>query len=410
MVGEGFSCRAAARARAALPCSTAQRSPARQPSRYVSMSRTPWPMRSRAGTRQSLPLVVGGRYGLSSKEFNPAMAKAVFDHLKKDDPHAGFTVGITDDVCGTSLPVESGFDIEPPGVTRALFFGLGADGTVGANKNSVKILAEDPGHYAQGYFVYDSHKSGAETISHLRFGKAPLAAPYLLQSADFIGVHKFDFLQKIDVLGAAKPGATVLINAPFDTASVWDHLPRTVQLASHRERPAPFRHRRERRCPAPRPRTAREHDPADLLFRDQRRTAAGGGRSAHPPRRSRRAYGAKGRAVLEKNFAAVDTALEHLQEVSVAEEQSPPKIETAGVHPGRRARPDQTHRRAAICRPRRRDPCQRDPGGRQLCRRNDPIREAQYRLLGAGLEAGSLHPMRPMQHCLPAQRDPGQGL
>ena len=157
------------------------------------------------------------------------MAKAVFDHLKEKEPRGGFTVGIIDDVCGTSLSVDAGFDIEPPGVNRALFFGLGSDGTVGANKNSVKILAEDQGRYAQGYFVYDSHKSGAETISHLRFGNAPITAPYLLQSADFIGVHKFDFLQKLDVLGPARQGATVLINAPYDAASVWDHLPRPVQ-------------------------------------------------------------------------------------------------------------------------------------------------------------------------------------
>ncbi len=267
-------------------------------------------------TRQCLPLVVGGRYGLSSKEFNPAMAKAVFDHLKNEDPHAGFTVGITDDVCGTSLPVESGFDIEPPGVTRALFFGLGADGTVGANKNSVKIFAEDPGHYAQGYFVYDSHKSGAETISHLRFGNAPLAAPYLLQSADFIGVHRFDFLQKIDVLGAAKPGATVLINAPFDTASVWDHLPRTVQLQIIEKGLHLFvidaSGVAQRLGLGPRVNTILQtcfFAISGVLPREEgvRRIRSS----------IEKTYGAKGRAVLEKNFAAVDTALEHLHEVSV---------------------------------------------------------------------------------------------
>ena len=149
------------------------------------------------GTRQYLPLVVGGRYGLSSKEFNPAMAKAVFDHLEKEEPacrlhgrHHGRCLRTR--ACRSKAASTSSRQASH----RALFFGLGADGTVGANKNSVKILAEDPGSYAQGYFVYDSHKSGAETISHLRFGNAPIAAPYLLQSADFIGVHKFDFLQK----------------------------------------------------------------------------------------------------------------------------------------------------------------------------------------------------------------------
>ena len=130
------------------------------------------------GDRAAMPRVIGGRYGLSSKEFHPGMAKAVFDELAKAEPKHGFTIGINDDVSGTSLDVDRDFDIEPEGIVRAVFYGLGADGTVGANKNSVKILAEDPGHYAQGYFVYDSHKSGAETISHLAL--RPVADPRAL--------------------------------------------------------------------------------------------------------------------------------------------------------------------------------------------------------------------------------------
>ena len=181
------------------------------------------------GTRANMPRLVAGRYGLSSKDFDPAMAKAVFDELGKPAPRHGFTVGIADDVSRSSLAVDTTFTIEPPEVVRALFYGLGADGTVGANKNSVKILAADPQRYAQGYFVYDSKKSGSCTISHLRFGPKPIRAPYLLKSANFIGVHKFDFLFKQDVLEAAAPGATVLLNSPYPRDRVWSELPRSVQ-------------------------------------------------------------------------------------------------------------------------------------------------------------------------------------
>ncbi len=182
-----------------------------------------------AGRIASMPTIVGGRYGLSSKDFDPAMAKTIFDELKKPQPKRGFTIGINDDVSHTSLTVDGSFDIEPPDVVRALFFGLGADGTVGANKNSTKILAADPERHAQGYFVYDSKKSGSYTISHLRFGPRPIRAPYLLKSANFVGVHKFDFLYKLDTLTAAAPGATVLINSPYGPDTVWDELPRDVQ-------------------------------------------------------------------------------------------------------------------------------------------------------------------------------------
>jgi len=181
------------------------------------------------GTLTRMPRIVGGRYGLSSKDFNPSMAKAVFDALQKPDLRHGFTVGIIDDVSRTSLPIEPGFDIESPDVVRALFYGLGADGTVGANKNTAKILAESPERHAQAYFVYDSKKSGSYTISHLRFGPRPIRAPYLLESANFIGVHKFDFLFKVDVLAAATRGATLLLNSPYGPDDVWGELPQEVQ-------------------------------------------------------------------------------------------------------------------------------------------------------------------------------------
>jgi len=182
-----------------------------------------------AGKISTMPTVIGGRYGLSSKDFDPPMAKAVFDELKKKEPKHGFTVGITDDISNTSLPVDRSFNIEARETVRALFYGLGADGTVGANKNSTKILASEPGRYAQGYFVYDSKKSGSYTISHLRFGPKPIHAPYLLSSANFIGVHKFDFLFKVDILAAAAKGATLLLNSPYGPDGVWSKLPREVQ-------------------------------------------------------------------------------------------------------------------------------------------------------------------------------------
>jgi len=181
------------------------------------------------GERPSMPLVIGGRYGLSSKDFSPAMAKAVFDELAKPDPKRSFTVGITDDVAHTSLPVDPTFSIDPPDVVQAVFYGLGADGTVGANKNSVKIIAEDAALFAQGYFVYDSHKSGAQTVSHLRFGPRPIHAPYLIQRADFVACHKFDFVERIDVLRLAAPGATFLLNSPYGPDEVWDRLPHAMQ-------------------------------------------------------------------------------------------------------------------------------------------------------------------------------------
>jgi len=181
------------------------------------------------GKLATMPMIIGGRYGLSSKDFDPPMAKAVFDELKKPEPKHGFTVGITDDVSNTSLSVDYSFDIEPPETVRALFYGLGADGTVGANKNSSKILASEPGQYAQGYFVYDSKKSGSYTISHLRFGPKPIHAPYLVKSASFVGVHKFDFLFKIDTLAAAGSNATLLLNSPYGPDKVWNQLPREVQ-------------------------------------------------------------------------------------------------------------------------------------------------------------------------------------
>jgi pyruvate-ferredoxin/flavodoxin oxidoreductase len=181
------------------------------------------------GARKTMPRVIGGRYGLASKNFNPAQAKAVFDELKKRDAKRVFTVGIEDDVAHTSLAVDPSFSIERDDDVRALFFGLGSDGTVGANKNSVKIIAEDPAMYAQGYFVYDSHKSGAQTTSHLRFGKRPIHSPYLIESAGFIACHQASLLDRIDVLRSALEGGTFLLNTSYGPDAVWNHLARSLQ-------------------------------------------------------------------------------------------------------------------------------------------------------------------------------------
>ena len=182
-----------------------------------------------AGRVAAMPRVAGGRFGLSSKDFTPAMAKAVFDHLAAPAPRHGFTVGIDDDVGHTSLAVDVRFSIEPADEVRAIFLGLGSDGTVGANKNSVKIIAEEEGRFAQGYFVYDSHKSGAETVSHLRFGPRPIRAPYLIEHANFLACHHWGFVGRHDILRAAAPGATVLLNSPHGPKEVWDRLPRAMQ-------------------------------------------------------------------------------------------------------------------------------------------------------------------------------------
>jgi pyruvate-ferredoxin/flavodoxin oxidoreductase len=176
-----------------------------------------------------LPRVIGGRYGLSSKEFTPAMVKAVYDEMSKPAPKNHFTVGINDDVSHTSLAYDAAFAIEPDDVVRAIFFGLGADGTVSANKNSIKVIGEDTENFAQGYFVYDSKKSGSTTTSHLRFGPQPIHAPYLIEQANFIACHQWFFLEKYDVLQSAVKGGTFLLNSMFGPGEVWNKLPRQIQ-------------------------------------------------------------------------------------------------------------------------------------------------------------------------------------
>ncbi|ABA88284.1 pyruvate:ferredoxin/flavodoxin oxidoreductase [Syntrophotalea carbinolica DSM 2380] len=182
-----------------------------------------------AAATASVPTVVGGRYGLGSKEFTPAMVKAVYDNLDLAEPKNHFVVGIEDDVCGTSLPVDASYSNDASGIYSAMFYGLASDGTVGANKNSIKIIGDLTDNHVQAYFVYDSKKAGTITTSHLRFGKTPLRSPYLVSNADFVACHNFTFLEKCDMLSKAKPGAMFLLNSLFDKDTVWEQIPREVQ-------------------------------------------------------------------------------------------------------------------------------------------------------------------------------------
>jgi pyruvate-ferredoxin/flavodoxin oxidoreductase len=188
------------------------------------------------GSRAAVPRMHGGRYGLASKDLTPAMVKAVFDNMAGDSPKRRFTVGIRDDVSGSSLPIDLGFDIEPDDVSRALFFGLGADGTVSANKASIKIIGEETPLFAQGHFEYDSRKAGSTTISHLRFGPRPIRSTYRITRAQFIAIHDPEFLERRDVLSAAMPGATVLLNTPLAPERIWASFPREVQEQFARQR------------------------------------------------------------------------------------------------------------------------------------------------------------------------------
>ncbi len=268
------------------------------------------------GRLSAMPRVIGGRYGLSSKDFNPSLAKAVFDELRKPEPRNSFTVGIVDDVSYTSLTPDPNFRIEPDDLVQAVFYGLGADGTVGANKNSVKIIAEDAGLFAQGYFVYDSHKSGAQTISHLRFGPRPIHAPYLIQQASFIGCHQFQFVSRHDVLRLAAPGATVLLNAPHGPDEVWPYLPRAMQqrIIDLKLRLFVIDASRVALDVGLRGRTNTVLQTcffaiSGVLPRDQA--------IEHIKHAIRKTYSVKGQAVVDANFRAVDDTLARLFEVSI---------------------------------------------------------------------------------------------
>ncbi|MCC7497199.1 MAG: pyruvate:ferredoxin (flavodoxin) oxidoreductase [Bryobacterales bacterium] len=268
---------------------------------------------------EKMPKLVGGRYGLSSKEFTPAMVKAVLDNLLIAAPKNHFTIGIYDDVTHTSLDFDPAFSTEDPQTVRALFYGLGADGTVGANKNSIKIIGEDTDNHAQGYFVYDSKKSGSVTISHLRFGPRPIHSSYLISRANFVACHQFNFLEKLDVLKHAETGATFLLNSPFGAGEVWDTLPRKVQQQIISKKLKfyvidGYGVGRETGMGV-RINTIMQtcfFAISGVLPREEAIAAI--------KRAIEKTYGRRGEAVVKKNFAAVDAALDHLHEVQVPAE------------------------------------------------------------------------------------------
>ncbi len=260
------------------------------------------------------PRVIGGRYGLSSKEFTPAMVRAVFEELARPNPRQHFTVGIVDDVTHGSLPVDPEFDIERKDVVRAVFFGLGSDGTVGANRNSIKIIGEETENWAQGYFVYDSKKAGAMTISHLRFGPRPIRSAYQIRRASFVGCHQFTFLEKYDVLEYAEPGAVFLLNSPYGPDEVWDRLPREVQeqIVAKKLR---FYVIDAYKVASDTGMGRRINTVMQTCFFAISGVLPREQAIAKIKESIQRTYGKKGDAVVRKNFAAVDHTLAHLYEV-----------------------------------------------------------------------------------------------
>lgn len=266
------------------------------------------------GWKHSMPAIIGGRYGLASKEFNAGMVKAVFDELKKNNPKNGFTIGIEDDVTHTSLVYDKTFSLERQHLFRGLFYGLGADGTVGANKNTIKIIGDVTDNYIQGYFVYDSKKSGSLTVSHLRFSGHPIRSTYLIQSANFVACHHFNYLRKYDVLKYAENGATFLLNAPYPAEEVWEQLPGKIQEE--------IVHKSLKFYVINASKVARETGMgsrinsilqtcffavSNVMTRDLAiqyiKTAI------------KKTYGRKGEAVVQKNYDAVDQALQHLHKI-----------------------------------------------------------------------------------------------
>jgi len=268
---------------------------------------------------RAAPRIIGGRYGLSSKEFTPAMIKGIFDEMIKAQPKNHFTIGIHDDVTQTSLEYDPAFSTERPETIRAVFYGLGADGTVGANKNSIKIIGEETDNYAQGYFVYDSKKSGSVTISHLRFGPQPIRSTYLIDRANFVACHQFPLLERLHVLKTAEPGAAFLLNSPYGPAEVWSCLPRAVQeqIIGKKLRFFVIDGHKVAREAGMGGRINTVMQPcffvlSGVLPRDEAIAAI---KAAIV-----KTYGKLGEAVVQKNIEAVDRALDHLHEVRVPAE------------------------------------------------------------------------------------------
>ena len=267
-------------------------------------------------SKRSAVEIIGGRYGLSSKEFTPAMVKAVYDNLNQESPKTHFTVGINDDLGHTSLSYDPAFSTEPDSVVRAQFYGLGADGTVGANKNSIKIIGENTPNYGQGYFVYDSKKSGAVTTSHLRFGPNPIHSTYLVSKANFVACHQWIFLDRYDMLSALVEGGTFLLNSPFGTDETWDKLPRTVQqqLIAKKARLFVIDAYSVARDTGM---GSRMNTILQVCFFAISKILPGAEAVEAIRKSIRDTYGRKGEDIVKKNMLAVDETLAHLHEVKV---------------------------------------------------------------------------------------------
>ncbi len=273
-------------------------------------------MAAGAAPFKTAPRILAGRYGLSSNDFTPAHVKAVFDNAAGGTPKNHFTVGINDDVTHTSLSFDPQFSTEDEKTVRAMFYGLGSDGTVGANKNSIKIIGEDTDNFAQGYFVYDSKKAGAVTISHLRFGPKQIRSSYLISQASFVACHQFSFLERLDVLKAAKPGATFLLNSLYGPDEVWDKLPRKVQKHII-DKKLKFYVIDAYEVAKKTGMGVRINTIMQTCFFAISGVLPREDAIAAIKHAIEKTYGKRGEAVVQKNFAAVDAALDHLHQVAV---------------------------------------------------------------------------------------------
>jgi len=283
-----------------------------------------------AGWDGAIPSVIGGRYGLASKEFNAGMVMGVFNELKKDKPKNSFTIGIDDDVTNTSLAYDKKFSLEDQHLFRGLFFGLGADGTVSANKNTIKIIGDVTNNHVQGYFVYDSKKSGSLTVSHLRFSAKPIQSTYLINSANFVACHHFQYLQKYDILKDAQHGATFLLNAPYPTEEVWHNLPHNIQ-EEIKEKQLKLYVINASKVAKETGMGSRINSILQTCFFAISNVIPKEEAIGYIKKAIQKTYGRKGEAVVQKNFEAVDKTLENLSLVdyshfAVGNKESEPAI------------------------------------------------------------------------------------
>ena len=350
-----------------------------------------------------MPKVVGGRYGLSSKEFTPAMVKGVYDNLALDTPKNHFTIGINDDVLGTSLPYDEDYSTEADDVTRAMFFGLGSDGTVGANKDAIKIIGQHTNLYVQGYFVYDSKKSGSSTISHLRFGPRPIKSTYLITKANFLALHQPSLLDLFDFLKNAANGATFLMNSPHPADKLWDTLPARMQQQILDKNIKLY---------------------TIDAFAVARKTGMGGRINmimqtcffklasvipadeaiGYIKKAIAKTYAKKGQEVVDKNIAAVDATLENLHQVdttgktvnghAIPPAMSPDAPDYVQNVLGKMIAVKATASRSAKC------------PWTDIPERNVPVRKTQSGPGSAGMGSDPLHPVRQVYRRLPARGYP----